>query len=197
MVAMLQRFFDIAELLVHFGTKIAGVLRVQLRSARGQGFFDGKHGRQLLVLHSDQRHRLFGGVAVDGGHGCNFVADIAHAVLSKHRFVIASRTYAVFNGPGFLSGYHRFDAGELFGASGVDIHDPRMRQGTLQQGGMQHTGQVHVVDKGGPSGGFVGRIQPGQAAVDHIEGSHASSSVRAPDTGREGEAERIASKIFW
>ena len=85
----------IAELVVHLAFEIARLVVVQQRRPGGTRFLRRIIGRELADLELDQLQRVFGGLAIDRGHGRDRLAAVAHPLAGQRVFVHGDRQDAV------------------------------------------------------------------------------------------------------
>ena len=123
--------------------------------------------RQHLVVHLDQRQRLFGDRGAGGRHRGDRVAlvqrllarqDVARDVPEVHRDALGADVVELLIRE-VLRGDHRLHAGQLLGRRGVDRADARMRVRRAQDPAEQHARQrsrapyiARPVTLGTPSG---------------------------------------------
>ena len=88
------------------------------RRAFSQGVGDGEDGRQGFVLDCDEGERFSGDVGVNGGYASDGVGQTADFVAFEGGVVFAVAEF----GLGVIgSGEDGSDAGQLFGAAGINV----------------------------------------------------------------------------
>jgi len=114
----------------------------------------GDH-RQGLVLDVDQRHRVLGGVAVDGGHRRHRLPDepdLVHRQAVLYDRLGAEGGQRVRHLFRVLAGGHGKHAGQRAGPARVDARDARVGMRAPEDGGVEHAGKLHIVGVGGAAG---------------------------------------------
>ena len=102
-----------------------GVLFVDQRRPRPQGFLHVKDGGQGGDLHGDPSQGLFQGLPVLGDDQRHGIAAVAHLVGANHGLVLVDDALTVGSGH-VLPGQDRDNAGEAFGRAGIDAADQSM-----------------------------------------------------------------------
>ncbi len=144
-IGLLETFFQVAELKVHFLVHVRAVaVVVHARIVDHDGLFDARDRLKSFVLDFDQVHRLERRVFVygrDGGHGVAYEANLADA---ERVLVLTDRQDAVRDRQIF-AGDDGVNAGQGERLRRVDLFNERVRLVGAQDFAVEHTRQSDVV----------------------------------------------------
>ena len=101
-----------------------------------------KDGRQFGVFHLDQQQGLLGDVRAFGGDGGHLFTDEQNLIPGQDRAVPQQAADPPVGK--ILAGQNGVDAGQFFGAAGVNADDAGVGKGTSQNLPPKHTGQGNV-----------------------------------------------------
>ena len=140
---------------------------MHLRSARRQGVVHVVHEGQFLVLDIDEPQGLLGHQLVRGQHRGHRVADVADLVHRHHRLVLVGGAVFVVESFELVPGQDVDDPRHGPGLAGIDLEDPRMRQGAPQDLGIRHARKLDVPGIKGRARNLLHRVEAHRRAAGH------------------------------
>ncbi len=171
-VAMLHHHVSLGKALVRIAKNVVIIffnivrpLRMDPVLLRLHRVFRIKPRRQLLILHFDQLQRALRNRLRRGDNAGHVVAHVPHFLDGQRRLVMPHGQNAVFVRR-VRPSHHAHHALDGFGLRRVNLLDPRVRIGRMQDLAGQHARQRQVVSILALARGLARRIDQGNAFPD-------------------------------